>query len=58
MIRRIQVITVLPEWMREVILPLAQQCIALDLDDSVKTNYQKFPGLLIKIPGLEKKEED
>ena len=34
-----------------------QQRIALDLDDGVKVNYQKFPGLLAKIPGLEKKEE-
>ncbi|PTY02766.1 BREX-1 system adenine-specific DNA-methyltransferase PglX [Verrucomicrobia bacterium LW23] len=45
------------DWEREVVLPLAQQRIALDLDDGVKTNYQKFPGLLAKIPGLEKKEE-
>ena len=46
------------EWEREVVLPLAQQRIELDLDDGVKANYLKFPGLLIKIPGLEKKEED
>ena len=46
------------EWEREVVLPLAQQRIPLDLDDGVKVNYQKFPGLLAKIPGLEKKEED
>ena len=45
------------EWEREVVLPLAQQRIALDLDDGVKVNYLKFPGLLAKIPGLEKKEE-
>ena len=30
---------------------------ALELDDGVKIDYQKFPGLLAKIPGLEKKEE-
>jgi len=46
------------EWERDTLLPLAQQRIELDLDDGVKTNYQKFPGLLAKIPGLEKKEED
>jgi hypothetical protein len=52
MIREIQA------WDRDVVLPLAQQRIELDLDDGVKTNYLKFPGLLAKIPGLEKKEED
>lgn len=46
------------EWEREVVLPLAQQRIELDLDDGVKVNYQKFPGLLAKIPGFDKKEED
>jgi hypothetical protein len=48
----------LREWDRAVVLPLAQQRIELDLDDGVKVNYQKFPGLLVKIPGLEKKEEE
>jgi hypothetical protein len=45
-------------WERDVVLPLAQQRIELDLDDGVKMNYQKFPGLLVPIPGLEKKEEE
>lgn len=45
-------------WERDVVLPLAQQRIELDLDDGVKTNYLKFPGLLVPIAGLEKKEED
>ncbi|MBU3665705.1 MAG: BREX-1 system adenine-specific DNA-methyltransferase PglX [Chthoniobacterales bacterium] len=45
------------DWERDVVLPLAQQRIELDLDDGVKVNYQKFPGLLAKIAGLEKKEE-
>ena len=45
-------------WERDVVLPLAQRRIELDLDDGVKVNYQKFPGLLVPIPGLEKKEED
>jgi len=46
------------DWEREVVLPLAQQRIDLDLDDGVKANYQKFPGLLAKIPGLETKESE
>jgi type II restriction/modification system DNA methylase subunit YeeA len=45
------------DWERDVLLPLAQQRIELDLDDGVKVNYLKFPGLLAKIPGLEKKED-
>ena len=45
-------------WERDVVLPLAQQRIELDLDDGVKMNYQKFPGLLVPIPGLEKKEAE
>lgn len=45
-------------WEREVVLPLAQKRIEIDLDDGVKTNYLKFPGLLAPIAGLEKKEED
>jgi hypothetical protein len=58
-IGRIQkMIRELKEWDRSVVLPLAQQRIELDLDDGVKANYLKFPGLLAKIPGLEKKEED
>jgi len=46
------------DWEREVVLPLAQQRIEIDLDDGVKANYLKFPGFLAKIPGLEKKEEE
>lgn len=30
---------------------------ALNLEDSVRANYLKFPALLPKIRGLEKKEE-
>ena len=47
----------LKNWERDVVLPLAQQRIEIDLDDGVKVNYLKFPGLLAKIPGLEKTEE-
>jgi N-6 DNA Methylase len=45
------------DWERDVVLPLAQQRIEVDLDDGVRVNYLKFPGLLAKIPGLEKKED-
>jgi hypothetical protein len=45
-------------WERDVVLPLAQQRIELDLDDGVKVNYLKFPGLLVPIPGLDKKEDE
>ena len=42
----------LHEWEREVIFPLAQQKIEIDLDDGVKANYPKFGAALKKIPGL------
>jgi hypothetical protein len=42
----------LSEWEREVIFPLAQQKIEIDLDDGVKANYPKFGTALKKIPGL------
>lgn len=41
----------------EIMYPLAQQNITIDLDDGVKTNYIKFGNALEKIPGLEKKED-
>lgn len=40
------------EWERDTVLPLAQQRIALDLDDGVRVNYTKLPGALAPIPGL------
>ena len=46
------------DWERDTLLRFAQQRIELDLDDGVKTNYQKFPDLLVKIPGLETKESE
>ncbi len=42
----------LHEWEREVIFPLAQQKIEIDLDDGVKANYPKFGTALKKITGL------
>ena len=56
--RRSQAFTILADRRREVVLPLAQQRIEIDLDDGVKVNYLKFPGFLAKIPGMEKKEEE
>lgn len=42
----------LNDWEREVIFPLAQQKIEIDLDDGVKANYPKFGTALKKIVGL------
>lgn len=42
----------LNEWEREVIFPLAQQKIEIDLDDGVKANYPKFGSALKKIVGV------
>jgi len=42
----------LTAWERDVIFPLAQQRIEIDLDDGVKANYPKFGPALKKIPGL------
>jgi len=48
----------LAAWERDVVIPLAQQRLEIDLDDGVKVNYLKFKGALVPIPGLEKKEEE
>jgi hypothetical protein len=47
----------LNEWERDVIFPLAQQKIEIDLDDGVKANYPLFGTALKKIPGLEAKDD-
>lgn len=47
-----KVILELREWERDVILPLAQQKIEIDLDDGVKANYPLFGTALKKIAGL------
>ena len=44
------------EWERDVLLPLAQQRLEIDLDDGVKANYPKFGKALAPIPGLATKE--
>ncbi len=46
------------EYEREVLLPLAQERIELDLDDGVKVNYLKLGPALAPIPGLAAKESD
>ena len=45
-------ITELSDWERDVIFPLAQQKIDIDLDDGVKANYPKFGSALKKVTGL------
>lgn len=47
----------LESYERDVLYPLATEQIAIDLDDGVKVNYQKFSPALKKIPGLDTKEE-
>jgi type II restriction/modification system DNA methylase subunit YeeA len=47
----------LNEWEREVVFPLAQQKIEIDLDAGVKANYPLFGAALKKIPGLEATDE-
>jgi hypothetical protein len=42
----------LNEWEREVIFPMAQRRIEIDLDDGVKANYPKFGTALKKIVGV------
>ena len=41
------------EWERDLLYPLAVERIRIDLDDGVKRNYPKFPGVLRPIKGLE-----
>ena len=46
------------DWEREVLLPLAQQRIDIDLDDGVKVNYLKFGAALAPIAGLAAADEE
>lgn len=39
-------------WERDVIYPMANDHIRIDLDDGVKVNYNKFPNALRKVTGL------
>ncbi|TBY53325.1 BREX-1 system adenine-specific DNA-methyltransferase PglX [Rhizobium leguminosarum bv. viciae] len=47
----------LEEWERDVIFPLAQKKIEIDLDDGVKRNYPHFGAALKPIKGLEAADE-
>jgi type II restriction/modification system DNA methylase subunit YeeA len=47
----------LNDWERDVVFPLAQTKIEIDLDDGVKANYPKFGAALKKIAGLEAKDD-
>ncbi|WP_313523087.1 BREX-1 system adenine-specific DNA-methyltransferase PglX [Shinella sp.] len=49
----IKQIAELTEWERDVVYPMAQQKISIDLDDGVKRNYPLFVGALRPIKGLE-----
>jgi hypothetical protein len=53
----IKQIAELEEWEREVVFPLAQAKIAIDLDDGVKRNYPLFVPGLKPIKGLEAADE-
>lgn len=52
-----QIVHECAEWERDVVLPLAQARIELDLDDGVKVNYLKLGEALAPIPGLAAAEE-
>ena len=42
----------LKAWDRDVLHPLSQKRVEIDLDDGVKANYPKFAGALAKVQGL------
>ena len=46
------VVRELDTWERDVIYPLANERVFIDLDDGVKKNYNKFPHALAKVSGL------
>jgi hypothetical protein len=48
----------LTAWERDVVFPLAQAKIEIDLDDGVKANYPKFGAALKFIKGLEASEDE
>jgi hypothetical protein len=47
----------LTAWERDVVFPLAQRQIVIDLDDGVKRNYPKFAPAVKPIKGLEDADE-
>lgn len=46
------IIEELSDWERDVLYPMAQRHIRIDLDDGVRHNYKLFAGALRKVPGL------
>lgn len=48
----------LTEWERDVVFPLAQSKIEIDLDHGVKRNYPKFGSALKPIKGLEASDDE
>jgi hypothetical protein len=52
-----KIIDELDEYERDILYPLATKQTAIDLDDGVKVNYQKFGTAAKKIAGLESSEE-
>ena len=42
----------LTDWERDVLYPMAQRHIKIDLNDGVRHNYKLFPGALRKVTGL------
>jgi hypothetical protein len=42
---------------REILLPLAQKRLEIDLDDGVKANYPKFGLALVPIAGMTDEED-
>lgn len=52
-----KILAELDEYERNTLYPLATKQIAIDLDDGVRVNYQKFGAALKKIAGLDDKEE-
>jgi hypothetical protein len=55
--RRIKTHPKLVDWERNIMLPLAQQRLEIDLDDGVKSNYHIFEGAVQTISGLAAKED-
>ena len=47
-----QMVAEVEQWERDVLYPLSQQHVEIDLDDGVKVNYKKFGRALVKVQGL------
>lgn len=47
-----QMVAEVEQWERDVLYPLSQQHVEIDLDDGVKVNYKKFGRALAKVQGL------